>query len=488
MTDLNSLPIAVIGGGPVGLAAAAHLLSRGLSVKLYESGPKIGANIRDWEHVRVFTPWRYCIDEVAGNMLGRAGWHSPAPNDMPTGSEIVRYYLEPLAAMPEMAGIIETRAKVTAITRQGIDKVVSHGRQTRPFVMIVETPHGVRRDLARAVIDASGTWRTPNPLGAGGLFADGEAEYADRIHYGIPDILGRSRGVFAGRTTLVVGSGHSAANALLDLARLGRDNPATKTIWVTRGADLARIYSGGDADQLPARGELGADVRDLAEGGGVELRSGIAIVAIHEREGRLIVEGETADGRQSLGPVDRIIAATGQRPDLAITRELRLELDPWLESAKALGPLIDPNLHSCGSVPPHGHRELSHPEPGFYTVGIKSYGRAPTFLLLTGYEQVRSVAAALAGDLALADDVKLVLPETGVCSSDRTTGTTGSAGCCGGPAPAATGGCSSERPTVAVGSVGCCGGPAPVATSGCCVRDTQAKSVGNSACGCGAAA
>ena len=148
---------------------------------------------------------------------------------------------------------------------------------------------------------------------------------------------------------------------------------------------------------------------------------GFAIVAIREREGRLVVEGETEDGRRSVGPFDRIIAATGQRPDLAITRELRLELDPWLESAKALGPLIDPNLHSCGSVPPHGHRELSHPEPGFYTVGIKSYGRAPTFLLLTGYEQARSVVAALSGDLASADDVKLVLPETGVCSATRPT-------------------------------------------------------------------
>ena len=131
----------------------------------------------------------------------------------------------------------------------------------------------------------------------------------------------------------------------------------------------------------------------------------------------MIVVGETAEGQRRLGPVDRIIAATGQRPELSLTRELRLDLDPWLESVKALGPLIDPNLHSCGSVPPHGFRELSHPEPGFYTVGIKSYGRAPTFLLLTGYEQVRSVAAALAGDLAAADDVRLVLPETGVCST-----------------------------------------------------------------------
>jgi len=462
MSDIENLSVAVIGGGPVGLAAAAHLLDRGLPVKLYEAGAKVGANVRDWGHVRVFTPWLYCVDEVAGRMLARTGWRMPFSNHLPTGAEIVRGYLEPLAAFPAMAEIIETGAKVTAITRQGIDKVVSHDRETRPFVLVVETRHGVRRDLARAVIDASGTWRTPNPLGAGGLLADGEAEFAEGIHYGIPDILGHSRGVFAGKTTLVVGSGHSAANALLDLAQLVRDNPATKTIWVTRSSDLARIYNGGGADQLPARGELGADVRDLAEGGGVELHTGFAIVAIREREGRLTVEGETVEGRRSVGRVDRIIAATGQRPDLAITRELRLEVDPWLESAKALGPLIDPNVHSCGSVPPHGHRELSHPEPGFYTVGIKSYGRAPTFLLLTGYEQVRSVAAALSGDLASADDVKLVLPETGVCST--------------------------TRPTAAIESVGCCGGPAPATIDACCVQDAEAKNAGKSGCGCRTAA
>ena len=213
------------------------------------------------------------------------------------------------------------------------------------------------------------------------------------------------------------GSGHSAANALLELAQLAEIDPRTSFLWATRSTDLARIYSGGDADQLPARGELGADVRALVDSGRVKLVTGFAAVAIYEKNGGVIVEGETADGLHRIGPVDRIIAATGQRPDLSLTRELRLDLDPWLESAKALGPLIDPNVHSCGSVPPHGHRELAHPEPGFYTVGIKSYGRAPTFLLLTGYEQVRSVAAAIAGDMAAADDVRLVLPETGVCST-----------------------------------------------------------------------
>ena len=292
--------------------------------------------------------------------------------------------------------------------------------------------------------------------------AIGEAEFADRIAYGIPDILGRDRHVYAGRKTLVIGSGHSAANTLLELAELAEAEPLTSFLWATRSTNLARIFSGGDADQLPARGELGADVRALVDRGRVMLVTGLAAVTLRQENKGIVVEGETTDGQRTVGPVDRIVAATGQRPDLSLTRELRLDLDPWLESAKALGPLIDPNVHSCGSVPPHGHRELSHPEPGFYTVGIKSYGRAPTFLLLTGYEQVRSIAAAIAGDMAAADDVRLVLPETGVCFT---------------------------RPeTVASASAGCCGGSAPANVDTCCVADTVAKELGKPGCGCEAAA
>lgn len=426
----DSLPIAVIGGGPVGLAAAAHLIERGLSVKLYEAGSAVGTSMRDWGHVRVFTPWRYCADAAATRILERHGWRLPAADKFPTGAEIVSQYLEPLARTPELAAVIENDARIAAISRQGLDKVGSRGREERPFVLQVKAAKGNRRDLARAVIDASGTWATPNPLGASGLPADGEAKFAVRIAYGIPDVLGRDRALYAGSTTLVVGAGHSAANALLDIAKLAKSEPSTAAIWATRSTNLVRIYGGGDADQLPARGELGADTRELVESGRVRLISGFAILALREEAGRLIVTGESADGSNSVGPVDRIIVATGQRPDLSLTRELRLDLDSWLESTRALGPLIDPNEHSCGSVPPHGHRELAHLEPNFYTVGIKSYGRAPTFLLLTGYEQVRSVVAALAGDLVAADATQLVLPETGVCTTQYAVEDE-AADCCG---------------------------------------------------------
>ncbi|HQS07339.1 MAG: flavoprotein [Rhizobiales bacterium 24-66-13] len=430
--SIEDLPIAVIGGGPIGLAAAAHLASRNVPVKVYEAGTSVASNIRDWGHIRVFTPWRYCVDSAATTLLEKHGWRMPPEDDIPTGLEIVTRYLEPLAATPELSGVIEIGARVTAISRLGIDKVVSQGRENRPFVLVVETSNGVRRDLARAVIDVSGTWTTPNPLGASGLPADGEAQNADSIAYGIPDVLGRDRTAYAGRTTLVVGAGHSAANVLLDLARLAEAEPSTSLLWATRGTNLARVYGGGDADELASRGDLGRRLRELVETGRTTLTPGFSILRLRKEADRLVAEGETADGPMALGPIDRIIVTTGQRPDLALTRELRLELDPWLESVKALGPLIDPNKHSCGSVPPHGYRELSHPEPGFYTAGIKSYGRAPTFLLLTGYEQVRSIAAALAGDFAAAQNVQLVIPETGVCSL-QVDDSVAPSGCCDTP-------------------------------------------------------
>jgi len=323
---------------------------------------------------------------------------------------------------------------VMAISRQGMGKVVTRGREDRPFSLLVQNG-ATRIQHARAVIDASGTWRNPNPLGASGLPAIGEAAAADLIAYGIPDVLGRDRAAYAGRRVLVIGGGHSAANALLDLARLAEVDRRTELTWAVRAADLTRVFGGGTADRLAARGKLGSDLQSLAQSGRLRLVTGFAAERVNKADGIVTVAGWTTSDAVELGPFDRIVVATGQRPDLDLTRELRLDLDPWLECPRTLGPAIDPNLHSCGSVPPHGYRQLAHPEPGYFAVGVKSYGRAPTFLMATGYEQVRSVAAFLAGDLNAADHVQLVLPETGVCSASYATAAiTEKTGCCGGPA------------------------------------------------------
>jgi thioredoxin reductase len=458
--ETDGPPVAVVGGGPIGLAAAAHLIERGIPVHVYEAGERVGATIAEWAHVRTFSPWTYNVDSAAVRMMSRHGWTMPEAAHVPTGGEILRDYLLPLASTPEMAAVIETGATVTRIGRLGIDKVTSTDRETKPFVLSLACRDGsVRRDLARAVIDASGTWTRQNPLGAEGLPAEGEAEHRRSLAYGIPDVLGRDRGTYAGKRTFVVGAGYSAANVLLDLARLAEVEPGTTIAWVVRGTNLIRVYGGALADGLPARGELGSQVKALVDDGRVDLITGFRTASVHSAGSGVLLEQETEAGTERIGPADRIIVATGQRPDLEMTRELRLDLDPWLESVKALGPLIDPNLHSCGSVPPHGHRELSHPEPGFYTIGVKSYGRAPTFLLLTGFEQARSVAAAIAGDLAAADTVRLVLPETGVCSTR------------------------SANIEVA-GSNTCCGGPAPERADACCRQDAAAKDAGQDGCGC----
>ena len=329
-----------------------------------------------------------------------------------------------------------------------------------------------RTDLARAVIDASGTWSSPNPLSAAGTPAIGEDTFGDRIAYGVPDVLGTNRFAYARQRVLVVGGGHSAANVLLDLARLAEGDDRLQITWAVRSANLARVFGGGAADQLPARGQLGDDLKRLVDSRRLTLVLGFAAERIERQADGLVVSGRIANAPHHLAPVDRIIVSTGQRPDLSLTRELRLDLDPWLESARALGPMIDPNLHSCGSVPPHGYKQLAHPEPGYFAVGIKSYGRAPTFLMATGYEQVRSVAAHLAGDEAAANDVRLVLPETGVCSTNLAPSITANEGCCGGPAPAEADACCAEDATAkASGEAGCGCGPkeaAPVAAQSCC--------------------
>lgn len=412
----SALPVVIIGAGPIGLAAAAHLVDEGQRPLVLEAGVQVGTSIRAWGHVRLFSPWRYLIDTAARTLLERHDWIAPDLEGYPTGQELVDRYLEPLAATPNLAASIRFDQRVVSVTRQGMDKMKTPGREAVPFMLTVRSAAGQEeRILARAVIDASGTWQTPNPLGASGVPAQGEAALAERIFYGIPDVLATHRARYAGRRVLVVGSGHSAFNVLLDLAHLAQEEPNTQLIWAIRRATLGQLFGGGDEDALPARGALGLRMQQLVDTGRLRLVTGFQTASLTRTEEGIIVRSEL----KALPPVDQIIGTAGFRPDLTLLGELRLHLDPAVECPAALAPLIDPNIHSCGTVPPHGAVELTHPEEDFYIVGMKSYGRAPTFLLLTGYEQVRSVTAALVGDWEAAQHVQLVLPKTGVCSSTR---------------------------------------------------------------------
>jgi hypothetical protein len=407
----NALPVVVIGAGPVGLAAAAHLRARGMLPLVLEAGHHAGAAVRRWAHVRMFSPWAYNVDREAARLLEAHGWQAPDPGTFPTGAELADAYLAPLAALPEIAPLLRFGARVTAVTRLGRDRMKDADRARQPFLVRFEADGVEQEVLARAVIDASGTLASPNPLGAAGIPALGEGAASARISYGIPDVLGAARERFLGKRVMVVGSGHSAFNVLSDLARLRLDDPTLHIAWAVRRPTLQRVLGGGENDQLEARGRLGLRIAALVESGVVALHTGVSVDRVIPRETGVTV----ASGGRALPEVDELIAATGFRPDLGMLGELRLELDPGTQSPVALGPLIDPNLHSCGTVRPHGAAELGHPEGDLYVVGMKSYGRAPTFLLLTGYEQVRSVAAALAGDMEAARRVELVLPETGVC-------------------------------------------------------------------------
>jgi len=453
------LPIAIIGAGPIGLAAASHLILRGEPVRVFEAAAQIAPNLRGWGHVRLFSIWEQCVDEAAVTLLKKNGWVSPPANKLPVGRDLVEDYLEPLAATPELASVVETDASVMRVSRLGLDRMKTSDREAAPFTLALSDASGNRREVqARAVIDTSGTWQNPNPLGANGWPAEGEEQFSDRISYGIPDISGADRNSYGGMRTLVMGGGHSAANALLDLALLANDEPETTLTWAVRGNSLAKVFGGGSSDQLPARGQLGERLRALVEGKRLAIELSFATQRLKMNGNGVLVEGLTPGGLRMIGPFDHIIAATGQRPDFSFARELQLDLHPIVESTRALGPLIDPNVHSCGTVPPHGWRELAHNEPNYFVAGIKSYGRAPTFLLLTGYEQVRSIAAHLSGDRAAADDVRLVLPETGVCNATLEEVAPGGL-CCGGAAPNA------EEP--------CCERPAAQQATACCGKKSE---------------
>ena len=446
--------VAVIGAGPVGLAAGAHALENGLRPIILEAGPQVAHAVRQWGHVQLFSPWEYNVDRAAERLLSATGWNSPAPDHYPTGAELVDLYLDPLANKTALRNHIQTGSRVTDISRVGFDKLKTEGRDGAPFEIRYQNGQGSKTVRADAIIDASGTWHSPNPAGANGLDAIGEKQASARIAYAMPDVLGKDRVRYAGKVVAVLGAGHSAIGTLTDLARLAEQAPGTRPIWLLRGNDPAKAFGGGANDKLSARGELGASFAALVAAGKITVESEFRVSHLAVGGSDLTVgTGAGCCGRHLT--VDELVVATGFRSDLNFVRELRIQLDPAIECPIALAPLIDPNEHSCGTVRPHGARELAQPEPGFYFAGMKSYGRAPTFLMITGYEQVRSITADIAGDHEAAQRVELMLPETGVCNR-----------------------------SAAPGVAECCGGPAAAEANACRVADSEARDEAKAGCGC----
>lgn len=430
---MSTLPVVIIGAGPSGLAAAAQLRSRGQSFLVLEAGESVGAAVQEWGHVRLFSPWSELTDPVARILLVEAGWEAPEDARYPTGADWVAMYLQPLAEL--LGPDVRVASKVVGVTKIGRDLLVDSGRDDADFVVRVETPHGVERIEASAVIDASGTWTTPNPLGGDGLRAIGELEASHRISYRMPNLRAAdARSRYVGKHVAVAGTGASAKGTLIGLAELIKEDPTTRVTWLVRRASVGPAFAGSEDDELEQRGALGRQAQEAVVQSGFATVNGFrtaeVVVASDDKLSLISFDG------QVVNDVDEVIVLTGFRPDLSFLSEIRLDLDPALQAPRVLAPLIDPNVHSCGTVYPHGAKELIQPETNFFLVGMKAYGRATSFLALTGFEQVRSVVAEVTGDHEAAARVELTLPETGVCGGsgafdeDEVGG-----GCCGASEP-----------------------------------------------------
>ncbi|MEL7006802.1 MAG: NAD(P)-binding domain-containing protein, partial [Bacteroidota bacterium] len=324
-------------------------------------------------------PWKYNIDKAAEQILLETGWVAPDEEGLPTGKELVEQYFQPLANHPSIAPGIHLNTKVISVGRKGIDKMKTWGREDVPFVIKVKENGIVKYYEAKSVIDSSGTWNQPNPIGSGGVFAEGEEELKNHIHYGIPNVKSVALNKYKNKNVLVVGGGHSAINVLLDLADVQNEYPETKINWVLRKENLTAVYGGKEDDALEARGALGTRIEELVNSGKMNVYTPFRILELSKNGDGIDVEGELNSKHEIIHNIDEIISNTGSRPDFDMIREIRLDVDASLESVFDLAELIDPNIHSCGTVRPHGEKELRHPEKDFYIVGSKSRCSTITF-------------------------------------------------------------------------------------------------------------
>jgi len=400
--------LAIVGAGPVGLEAAAAALDQGLDVHVFERG-EVGAHPLAWGHVALFTPWRMNLGRHARARLEAAGWQAPDPEDCPTGLEYVERYLEPLAALPELKPRVHTHAQVVHISRQGAlkgDSIGQEARREHPFRLLVRDAGGRESFLhAFALIDASGVYGQPNWAGDGGIPARSELYLAPQLAYRLEDVRGTARGRYAGRRTLVIGAGASAATTVTALAQLAAEAPGTQVVWATR-APAARVLPEIEGDPLAERRRLYATARALARGGdpavthvgeavveGFEFNSGT-----HRYRVTLI-----AAGQPRVEEVDQIVVQTGFGPDDSLYRELQVhECYASRGLMKLSAALLGAAAKDCLDTPAFGLDALTSPEPDFFVLGHKSYGRNPNFLLQTGFQQADDVVSHLAATLGVA--------------------------------------------------------------------------------------
>jgi thioredoxin reductase len=401
----NSL--AIVGAGPVGLEAALCGLERGLDVHVFERG-EVGAHPVAWGHVRMFTPWRMNLGPTSVAHLERAGWTKPELEPCPTGAELAGRYLEPLAHVPQLEKRVHTHTQVVHVSRRGRLKGDMERRRDHPFRLMVRDAGGRESYLhAYAVIDASGVYGQPNRAGDGGIPARQELYLAPQMTYHLDDVLGARRSRYAGKRTLVIGAGASAATTVSDLATLARDAPGTAVVWVTR-RPAAELYPPMPDDPLAERRALWTSARELARGGdpAVTPLDGAVVEELgynsaHHRY-RVTLR---VDESPRLEEVDQVVVDTGFGPDDSLYRELQVH-ECWASRAPMkLAAALRESGGDCLDVPAFGVDRLAHPEPDFYIIGAKSYGRGSNFLLETGYRQAADVVEKLVSDLALPQEI-----------------------------------------------------------------------------------
>ena len=438
---MNAPRIAVLGAGPTGLEAALAAQRRGWDVTVYESAPHVAGHVRAWGHVRLFTPWSMSVSPSTADLLGL----ELSDTECPTGHDYADH-LERVAT--RLGDRVVTRTRVEAIAREGLlkdEEIGSDVRAARPFRLLVTGSDGEERfETADVVLDCTGTYGNPAPTGAGGIPAQGERRFGDRVVRQIPDVIGTPER-WLGRDVLLVGAGNSAQTVARDLALVG-----ARLTWAVRAA--SPTWGAVQDDVLPDRAALVASSRALAHGG-AQLHTGVVVERLQQAAGdRIAVTLRDAGGRATEVEVDEVVSMTGAVGDSSLYRQLQVHECYATEGPMSLAAtLLGSEGGDCLTQVSAGVDALRNPEPRFFVLGIKSYGRAPTFLMATGYEQVRSVAAHLAGDEAAASAVRLVLPETGVCSTSLAPKVES---CCGG----STKKTDASAPAIAKAKISCCGG------------------------------
>lgn len=386
--------LAILGAGPVGLEAALAAAEAGHSFTVYEAAPEVAGHIAEWGHVRLFTPWSMNVSPRAAKALSEAGLTVPAGERCPTGDELRRDLLLPLAGLPAIAPHLRLGTRVVAVGRQGLlknEEIASAERASRPFRLLISHGGEEHLETADVVLDCTGSYAIPNALGDGGIPAPGEGDLGAAVHHRVPDLEGGAEH-WAGKTILLVGAGHSAETAARDLAALANSAPATRVIWAVRG-DTAD-WGGHADDPLAERVALANWAAALAAGASpaVEMRRHVVVDSLRRAGDRIDVTLRRRDGARETVHVDRILALTGAVGDHTLYRQLQIhECYATSGPMKLAAALLGAAGGDCLAQTSHGAETLKNPEPGFFLLGSKSYGRNNTFLMRVGWEQVGEV-------------------------------------------------------------------------------------------------